>query len=106
MAFRQSIIKESCLLECSSTVTQFDLNGQLTFVEIPTLVHISNIISEAEESKIWTIAHLPFDLFSDWKIITAGSMIIVVIVVAIILRRILNWYVEVTLKESTNRRLR
>ncbi|VDD96484.1 unnamed protein product [Enterobius vermicularis] len=63
LAFKQSVIKESCLLECLSTVTQVELRGQLSFVEVPTPVHISNIINKAEESKVWTIVHVPFALF-------------------------------------------
>ena len=51
LAFTQSVIQESCLVECSSTVTQVELKGQLSFVETPTLVHISNIIGKTEESR-------------------------------------------------------
>lgn len=48
---------------------QLEFSGQLNFAETSALVHIFNIINEAEESKVWTVVHKPFDLFRDWKLL-------------------------------------
>ena len=105
LAFSEANIDVECKVECPAKSSQALLKAKLSFVRAPTLIHMSNFISNNEGKIPW----VPVDIWF-WALGDRFQVIIIMITLLILLmylaiRMLTRWYCRDTVSFKSNEKL-